>query len=335
MTMPIPELGPIPSWSQHAGQTGAGIYLLTGYREQIGESGQAFLKVTLEDAHGRATGFAWPEARAQVSCGATPSAVRIEGTVQQFRDHAQIKLHALRPVAAEEAPPASALLPRRQCPERALPALDRLAELEATLPEPLDGFLQRILLDPMLGVPFLRCRASVRHHHAFPGGLLEHSTSMLDTAADLASRTLPEDPWAPWLAQLGYLLHDLGKLRSVGEVRRPPYALIVRHEHVTLELLAPHLQWLEARDQRLATAVRYLIAYLATPASARRVPEYFIAELVATLDQWSAAAHNQRTLTHLLDQRETRLQAIHGLPPARLAAPTMATNRMTSSSPLG
>jgi len=43
-----------------------------------------------------------------------------------------------------------------------------LARLEAELPAPLDGFLRSVLLDPAITLPFLRCRASVSHHHSFP-----------------------------------------------------------------------------------------------------------------------------------------------------------------------
>ncbi|MGC8473939.1 MAG: TatD family hydrolase, partial [Candidatus Dormibacteria bacterium] len=50
--------------------------------------------------------------------------------------------------------------------------------------DPLSGFLRSVLLDPAIGLPFLRCRASVSHHHADVGGLLMHSTEMLDLAAE-------------------------------------------------------------------------------------------------------------------------------------------------------
>jgi hypothetical protein len=285
------------------GSSGTGVYLLTWYGEQASRTGQTFLKLTIEDASGRATAFAWPEARDAVTCAATPVPVIASGTVQRFEGFNQLRLQALRQATVEDVHAATALLPRRWCPDVALPALDRLAQLEAELPPPLDCFLRRVLLDPAIALPFLRCRASVSHHHAYVGGLLVHSTEMLEMAATLAGRTLPEDPWAAPLAQLGYLLHDLGKLTSVGESRRPRYPFVVAHEFATIELLTPHLRWLDTRDKRLTMALRYVLAYLATPARARGRAEYFIAELVAKLDQYSTAAHNRRDLAHLLGER--------------------------------
>lgn len=299
------NLGPISSWASHTGEPGIGVYLLTGYGEQVGVSGQACLKLTLEDADGHATGFAWPESRSDVVCSATPAPVSVTGTVQQFEGHAQIRVHALAPIDPEGVPSATTLLPRRRCPEAALAALDRLAQLEQSLPYPLDGFLRHVLLDPGIGVPFLRCRASVSHHHAFVGGLLVHSTERLDEAFEVTQRTLPDDEWSPWIAQMGYLLHDLGKLKSVGELRRPRYALAIPHELATIEMLAPYMAWLERRDIRLAMALRNVFAYLAMPAASRKLPEYEVAGIVATLDRWSAASHNQRDITHLLDGYRT------------------------------
>lgn len=307
------NLGPIQKWPDQPGKTGEGTYLLTGYGEQVGVSGQPCLKLTLEDADGRATGFAWPESRSSVMCSATPAPVSVTGTVQQFKDHAQIKVHALVPIDPEQAPSATALLPRRRCPEAALAALDRLAQWEQSLPYPLDGFLRRVLLDPGIGVPFLRCRASVSHHHAFVGGLLVHSTEMLDEAFEVTHRTLPDDGWSPYIAQTGYLLHDLGKLKSVGELRRPRYAFAIPHELATIEMLAPHLAWLEQRDIRLAMALRNIFAYLAMPAASRKLPEYEAAGIVATLDRWSAANHNHRDITHLLDGYRTA-RSLHRSP---------------------
>ena len=56
------------------------------------------------------------------------------------------------------------------------------------------------------------------------------------------------------------LLHDIGKLKTVGELRRPRHALIVCHEFASLEMLAPHLAGLEQRNGELAMA-----PYMTTP----------------------------------------------------------------------
>jgi len=310
-------LGTIDSLIGKSGQTGTGTYLLTGYTEHVGHSGQPRLQLTLEDARGRVTGFVWPEARSAMTCTATPSPVSVRATVQIFEERAQLKVQGLAPLDLSHVPSATELLPRHRCPEIAHPALDRLTHLEHDLPAPLDGFLREVLLDPRISLPFMRCRASVNHHHAFVGGLLVHSTEMLDLAHEITHRIIPDDDWSSYLAQLGYLLHDLGKLRSVGELRRPRYGLVVPHEIMTIEMLTPPLRSLEQRAPDLAVALRHLFAHMATPHRVRTTPQHVIAEVVTRLDQWSAATHNRRDLKHLLDgnrkflhQQTHRLRAV-------------------------
>ncbi|MDH4459464.1 MAG: hypothetical protein QE272_12255 [Nevskia sp.] len=293
-------LGPIDTLAAHAEQTGRGIYLLTECAEKEGDSGQSRLQLMLEDVTGRITAFSWPERRPYVRLPPVPSAVAVQARVQIFDGKVQFKLHSLEAIAADQVDLAAALLPRRRCPEAAHAALDRLVALERDLPVPLNGFLRKVLLDPEIGIPFLRCRASVRHHHAYPGGLLVHSTEQLELAASIVRVVLPEDVWAPHVARLGYLLHDIGKVRSVGETRRAEHGLVLRHETIGSDLLAPHLRWLEHRDGELAIALRYVFEHLALPSAMRRIPDYLVAEVVATLDQWSAAAHSGRDLQHLL-----------------------------------
>lgn len=294
------QLGPVATLVKQEKQTGFGTYLLTGYSEREGGSGQRRMQLTLEDATGRITGFAWPEAHDAILIPPIPSPVSVQARVRLFDAKPQLTLQSLAGLGSTAVPRATDLLPRYRCPESVLPAFDRLARLEASLPAPLDGFLREILLDPMIGVPFLRCRASVSHHHAWIGGLLTHSTELLDVAEALARFVLPNDAWSPHIAQLGYLLHDVGKLRSVGEYRRPDNALTVRHETMTIEMMGPHLQWLERRDPKLAVGLRAVFDYLLIPYRSREVPNYFVAELVATLDHWSAATREPKELDYLL-----------------------------------
>lgn len=296
-------LGPVGGLVEQVGQVGHGTYLLTACAEREGESGQACLQMTLEDSTGSAIGFGWPESRPRIAVPTTPSAVTVRAKVSIFQGKPQLKVECLTGLQPSQVACAAALLPRRRCPDAAIEGLHSLIALECDLPDPLDGFLRQVLLDPNIGIPLLRCRASVDHHHAHVGGLLMHCTEYLDLAAEHARKALPEDSWAPHIARLGYLLHDIGKLRSVGEFRRGKYGLVTPHEMFTIEILAPHLAWLDRRSPDLAAGLRHVLGYVATPRQARRIPDYFVAEIVTTLDQCSAAHHRKRDLAHLLDPK--------------------------------
>ncbi len=295
-----PPFGTIISLTDKVGQKGYQTFLLTHSREYVGRTGQRRLELLLEDATGSIEGIVWPESRACVEKPICPAPVRVYGQVSEFRGKPQIHVRSLAALQPMEVPLATRLLPRHRYAGEMLAAFDRLALLERSLPTPLDAFLRRVLLDPDIGIPFLRCRASVNHHHNFAGGLLVHSTEMLDLVAQATHLPLPHDPWAPLMAQLVYLLHDVGKLRSVGESTRTRYGLVCRHEIMTIELLAPHLRWLDLRSPELATVLRAVLDHLATPAKARGISRYLVGEIVEKMDQWSAAAYNRRDTCMLL-----------------------------------
>jgi hypothetical protein len=297
--MPTP-LGTITSLREKMGQEGHQAFLLAHSRECAGRTGQHRLELLLEDATGSIAGIVWPESRAYVEITTCPAPVMVYGQVAEFRGQPQIHVRSLAVLQPMEVPLATGLLPRYRYAGEMLAAFDRLALLELSLPSPLDAFLRRVLLDPAIGIPFLRCRASVNHHHSFAGGLLVHSTEMLDLVAEATRLPLPHDPWAPSMAQLAYLLHDVGKLRSVGESARTRHGLVGRHEIMTIELLAPHLRWLELRSPELATVLRAVLGHLATPAKARGIFRYLVGEIVEKMDQWSAAAYNRPDTCKLL-----------------------------------
>ena len=74
----------------------------------------------------------------------------------------------------------------------------------------------------------------------------------------------------------------------------------MRHESANILLLAPHLQWLEAREPRYAHALMYVMDYLATPRETRGPGKYLVADIVAGLDCFSAASRNRRDLANLV-----------------------------------
>jgi 3'-5' exoribonuclease len=94
------------------------------------------------------------------------------------------------------------------------------AELERRLDsalESVDDVSLRGLLEKLLGrqgdlrAQFLRATAAKYNHHAYPGGLLEHSLEVVDGVSDFARFHPAVDRD---LAFVGALLHDIGKLES-------------------------------------------------------------------------------------------------------------------------
>ncbi len=149
--------------------------------------------------------------------------------------------------------------------------------------QPLQEFGLRILHDPGISIPLVRIPASRDHHHARPGGLLEHA---MEAALHV--------PWLregmesiEWeVAAVAALFHDIGKTRNVPGRKDPSdEARLTRHEDATFEVLAPHLEWLRQRESTLVAMLRHHLGLRASEAR----PLMPGAMLVSLFDRLSAA----------------------------------------------
>lgn len=283
----------IAQLQEHLGATITGQYRLTGAIDV--SSATPHLHLTLADATGTVLGFVWPEHRHYAQLPPIGHPVQVEASVRRHEGRPQLCITRLDALDPDQVAVATDVI----CGLGQDRNYGLLRALEVSLPQPLRGFLARVLLDPGIGSPFLACRASGRHHHAGQGGLVAHSLENLDLIGATVKRTLPVDPVSVAIAQIGYLLHDVGKIRTVGASDRPALHHVVRHETHNLLLLAPHLEWLRGQAAEVHAGLCYVLEYVATPATSRPRARYFPAEVVVQFDQWSAAAHARRDIKAL------------------------------------
>jgi hypothetical protein len=260
-------------------------------------SGRPFTGLVVDQAGERFTVYGPADLGVDIQTG---HLIEVEGQLRPAGSVTEVAVHRWQSLETSSVESAVSLLPASVCPETALPALSALGKLERRLPSPLRGFLSRVLLDPRISRPFLRSRASVRHHHSVEGGLLMHSTELLPVIPALSAALLPDEPEAWAYASLGYLLHDVGKVLTVGSEAFPAQLRNLRHESEGLWLLAPHLGWLETQDYSAAAVLRYIFDFVATPAAERKQAKYLVADMVVMLDRLSAGADRTRGLGDLL-----------------------------------
>ncbi|WP_286714598.1 HD domain-containing protein [Marinobacter sp. tcs-11] len=127
----------------------------------------------------------------------------------------------------------------------------------STCPVPvLRKFTWQVLGQSSIGVPFFQARASQDHHHAFAGGLADHSLAV----ARLTLQSLPDmNEREAWLCAIAGLMHDIGKIRCFDENGTIAPGFVLKHEHWTLEVLAKALSWLDRQWSDGALAIRYLL----------------------------------------------------------------------------
>jgi 3'-5' exoribonuclease len=180
--------------------------------------------------------------------------VRVAGRVERFRDELQLDLRSIVRAAPEEADPA-AFLPVAY---RDLDELDGFLEhLAREVHDPgYAALLQRLLGDDALRADWRLAPCTRAGHHAYLGGLLEHTVAVGTLALEAAQLhpRLDRD-----LLLCAALVHDLGRTREftyAAEIGVTDAGRLLGHVELGLRLLDDHAARVPAMDdpRRLALA---------------------------------------------------------------------------------
>jgi 3'-5' exoribonuclease len=183
-----------------------GIYSM--YNPQVGSTrnGKPFFKCLLRDASGEVAARQWSFDEASFADLAAAGFVQVAGHTQLYNGQVQFIIERLRPVEVTEEEMAALLPMTRQDIDAMLADVERLL---GTLRHPAMRALARAYLDDeQLMASFRRAPAAMSLHHAWIGGLLEHTVQLLR----LADQMLPHYPQLNRdIVLMGLFLHDLGK----------------------------------------------------------------------------------------------------------------------------
>lgn len=186
------------------GDSVAGVYACVRKDRLISRSGTPYLAVDLRDRSGTLPARAFRDADLLAGRFERGDLVRVEGVVERFREELQIDLRAIE--RTEAADPA-AFLPAAY---RDLDELDGFLEhLAGDVHDPqYRALLDGVLLDPSLRAAWRKAPCTRAGHHAYLGGLLEHTVAVTTLAAEAAALhpRLNSD-----LLLCAAIVHDLGK----------------------------------------------------------------------------------------------------------------------------
>ena len=191
-----------------AGRPVEGVYAVRRKERRLSRAGRPFLAVTLADASGAIPAVLFDEVDFFADQFEVGDRVRVAGRVVEHGGRAQITLSHIRPAGDEAA--AEDLLPRSHRDPDEL--MGFVAHLAGEIAEPgLRATVEAVLDDPQLA-PGLRSAPCTRSgHHAYRGGLVEHTVGVAALCQSLAQ-------WHPRLdADLllaAALLHDVGYVRT-------------------------------------------------------------------------------------------------------------------------
>ncbi len=165
---------------------------------------EAYLSMEIADRTGRMAAVMFRPDRA---AEAVPSGsiVRVRGTATTYRGVLRVSVESLAP-AAEYSP--SDLLPSG--PRDTQELVGELRTLVRSVKSPgLSALLRAVFGDKRFFAAFKECPAAQTYHHAYIGGLLEHTVSVATLCVCLAGLYPDVDRD---LLIAGALLHDIGKV---------------------------------------------------------------------------------------------------------------------------
>ena len=179
-------------------------------------------------------------------------------------------------------------LPADLCPvDGVLPGVQGLIhDIQAA---PLKTFLLDVFARRDMHQIFWTMPASIRHHHAYPGGLAAHS---LEVATDIAQHVGLTDIERD-LGIAAALLHDVGKVWAyTRDMQLTTAAQAMGHELLGLSRLEPYLRDLERQWCDGAYAMRVLLSGQCRMRSDGSLP-HSLAQRLRACDQRSAEAANR------------------------------------------
>jgi len=173
-------------------------------------NGKLYLQFHLADRTGTIGARLWNATEEIASQFDNSDYIRVEGTVQLFQGALQMIVTKIERVPREEIDEADFVQQSRVNVDK---TLQRLRELLRELNSPeLTTLGECFLMDHDFLNDFCRAPAGIKLHHAYPGGLLEHSVNMMEVAMQIAPRYPQADRD---LLMLGAFLHDIGKVREL------------------------------------------------------------------------------------------------------------------------
>jgi 3'-5' exoribonuclease len=214
----------------------AAVFACTRKDRLTARSGAPYLALELRDRTGTVPARAFRDADALAARFDRGDLVRITGRVERFREELQVDVRTIVRADTREADPA-AFLPVAY---RDLDELDGFLEhLAGEVYDPgLAGLLRRLLADDDLRSEWRRAPCTRGSHHAYLGGLLEHTVAVGTLALEAAQLhpRLDRD-----LLITAALVHDLGRTREFtygAEIGVTDEGRLLGHVELGLRMLA-------------------------------------------------------------------------------------------------
>jgi len=215
------------------------VYLVSDKQLRSNRNGNLYVQIEIRDRTGGISARMWNAGDTVFRSFENGDFVHIDAKVQLFQGSLQVILNHLER-AEEEKIDLADFMPHTEQDVGKL--VERLRGYLLKLGNPhLRALAECFLMDDNYFRNFVACPAGVKLHHAYIGGLLEHTVTMMD----IAERLLPFYPGIDRDTLLmGVFLHDTGKVRELSYARSFGYTdegQLLGHISMGVEMLSEQI----------------------------------------------------------------------------------------------
>jgi len=223
----------------------------------MAKNGRSYLTLKLMDTTGEVEGRIWDRVDELASQFDRDDFVVVSGKASVYMGKMQLVIQSLERVDESRVNLADFLPVSRRRKEE---MLEELTSLLDGLQEPyLKGLMKAFLDDDAFMAGYTRAPAAKSMHHAYLGGLLEHSLAVAELALDV-SRRYPEIQKD--LLIVGALLHDIGKVAELRYQRSFEYTdagKLLGHIMIGVELVDEKISLVPDFPKDLAVHLKHLL----------------------------------------------------------------------------
>ncbi len=173
------------------------------------KDGNDYCLLTLQDKGGEIQGVLWTDALNKNPDFSQGDIVHVQGIVSRYRDSKQVTVNQLKKVDLDKKYYSDYIRTTKKDINKMFSEL--LSMVETVKNKHLRQLLKKFFKDKKFGLEFCHATAAVHCHHAYRGGLLEHTLSVCKVC-DLAAGVYPNVDRDLLIA--GALLHDIGKIKE-------------------------------------------------------------------------------------------------------------------------
>jgi len=221
-------------------------------------AGKPYLIMTLMDRSGEIAGRLWENADALMDICEAGNLVEISAQAQEYRGNLQLKIDSMHPVDKDVVDPGLFIQSSKKNTEEMAREIRSLA---ASLKNP---FYRKLLLvffdDEAFFKNFQKAPAAKTMHHAYLGGLLEHTLAVSRLAEMLSGYYSALDRE---LLLAGALLHDIGKIKEFAFGSYPfdytDKGRLMGHLVLGAEMIQEKINTLPGFPEDLSTRLQHLI----------------------------------------------------------------------------